>query len=308
MDYYFEEVSFKNLKDIKYLISAVYNREEDIEIIKKKYDTTNFGEFTIGYIAYSVKNDEPSGYYGVFPTRFDFKGKSILAAQSGDTMTHPNHRRKGLFTKLANKTYKLAQEKKVEFIFGFPVEASYWGFVNKLNWKHRHDIQKFDFYVMTVPLSVLQRINKKSYLLFIRGLLKKNLVKKKYPFMNKNNSLPKVERSNYFYDYKEKPQNFNVLFFGVRVWFQIKGETMIIADVEYKKRQNIKKIIFKLRILAFLIGVLRISFHVTKNNLIYEELDKYYNPKKGLAIGYLNFKSNIPLDEMCFTYSDFDTF
>ncbi|WP_299107787.1 GNAT family N-acetyltransferase [uncultured Tenacibaculum sp.] len=305
MSYYLEPVSENNLEDIKYLIKSIYDRDSSIETIGKKYDTSGFGEYTVGYIAYHEETKEPSAYYGVFPIVFEYKGKKILAAQSGDTMTHPNHRRKGLFTKLAKETYELAKAKGVEFVFGFPVEASYYGFVKKLDWKHDNDIQKYDFFTLSIPYSYLF---KKHHNKIASFLLKGRKNKDSYPNSNIDLNLPKIERSTSFYEYKNKEGNFNVNFLGLKIWFHIKGVTMIIADLEFGRKTSIRSVIFKLRVLATILGVVRVSFHLTNNSSLNDMLKSKYKNKKGLAVGYVNFSSELPLNELCFTYADFDTF
>lgn len=308
MNYYFKPVTKENLKDIQYLIEAVYGEVRPLDTILKKYDTTKFGLFTVGVIAYCKDDDEPSGYYGVFPVVFNYKNKTILAAQSGDTMTHPNHRRKGLFTILAQKAYDLCKEKEIEFVFGFPVEASYYAFIKKLQWQHIHNIVKYQFYTPSLPISIFQRVFKKGYFKFVKLMASSFLNKNSFPFSNEELEHPKIKRSDAFYDYKNKEGNFNLKFLGINVWIQIKGESMIVSDLGLNK-YSIKNAVFKLKLLSLIFGTLRIVFYVSPNSDLNFKLSKLYQSKKGLAIGYLDLlDTDIPLEDMTFTYADFDTF
>jgi hypothetical protein len=147
-EYMFERLTDQNLHDLQILIKDLYGREEPIENLIRKYDTSTWGVQYIGYIAYS-KNREVAAYYGVFPVMLEIHGENILAAQSGDTMTHRHHQRKGLFIQLAYMTYELAKEVGIQFIFGFPNDNSFPGFQKKLNWKFSERMNNYNFLVPT---------------------------------------------------------------------------------------------------------------------------------------------------------------
>ncbi|MFD1062577.1 GNAT family N-acetyltransferase [Winogradskyella litorisediminis] len=309
MAYYYKLVSEDNIADIQYLIKAVYQQDRDLKIIKKKYDTSAFGHYTIGYIAYSVEDNLPAAYYGVFPCEFTYNNKVYLAAQSGDTMTHPNHRKKGLFVNLAKQTYDRAKELGIEFVFGFPGEASYYGFVKKLEWQHKEDICKFSFLAPCLPYSLIQKIIKpQNYLAWCNFILKP-FKSKTYPYSNKGNENPHLLRNDDYYKYKDKNGNYNIKFLGLNVWFQVKGYNFIVADVLSKSSTKPSKIIFKLRVLAFYLGIPRVLFHVSNNSALNKILNQRFTSEKGLAIGYIDLlNTTLPLEQLNFTYSDFDTF
>jgi hypothetical protein len=58
-----------------------------------------------------------------------------LVLQSGDTITNENHRKKGLFIRLAEETYQYAESENFEYVFGFPNKNSAHGFFQKLGWE-----------------------------------------------------------------------------------------------------------------------------------------------------------------------------
>lgn len=91
-------------------------------------------------IAYeALDGDKPAAFYGIIPEYYWIEGKKSLIFQSMDTMTHPNYQRRGLFVKLAQRTYQEVYElyPQTPFLLGIPGSNSLPGFVNKLNW---HDI------------------------------------------------------------------------------------------------------------------------------------------------------------------------
>lgn len=74
------------------------------------------------------------GQYVVIPIRMLVNGEEITSAQSMDTMTHPDYRRQGMFTTLANEVYVELEKRGIHAAYGFPNPASHPGFVKKLEW------------------------------------------------------------------------------------------------------------------------------------------------------------------------------
>jgi hypothetical protein len=73
------------------------------------------------------------GHYAVIPYRIQIGNKIIIAAQSVDTAVHLEYRRLGMFSELAKKTYTDVSN-RFQFLFGFPSEMAFKGFVG-LGWK-----------------------------------------------------------------------------------------------------------------------------------------------------------------------------
>lgn len=94
-----------------------------------------------GYYALSAEG-EVAAYYGVIPERYIIDGRERLIYQSGDTMTHSKHRRKGLFFNLAQKCYNDLASKGELFVLGFPGEKSTPGLV-KLGWHHLFNMRHY---------------------------------------------------------------------------------------------------------------------------------------------------------------------
>lgn len=83
--------------------------------------------------------------YAAFPARVRCDGTTGTVIQSFDTLTLPDYRGQGLFGKLAEVVYRLADEDGVIGVYGFPNAASAPGFAKKLSW------------TMMDPLPVLAR-------------------------------------------------------------------------------------------------------------------------------------------------------
>jgi len=74
------------------------------------------------------------GQYAIVPVKMKVGTKIILAAQSVDTMTHPDYRRQKMFETLAQKVYEDAAADDVFLIYGFPNQFSHPGVINRLSW------------------------------------------------------------------------------------------------------------------------------------------------------------------------------
>jgi GNAT superfamily N-acetyltransferase len=76
-----------------------------------------------------------AGHYAVVPIRLNWMGRPVLAAQSVDTMVHPDAQGQGLFEATASHLYAVLGERGVRLVYGVPNANSYPGFVRKLGWK-----------------------------------------------------------------------------------------------------------------------------------------------------------------------------
>ncbi len=75
------------------------------------------------------------GQYAAIPTRLSSFGSEIIAAFSCDTMIHPDFRRQGMFSALAQALYDFLEAKEgIDLVWGFPNSQSLPGFTRKLGW------------------------------------------------------------------------------------------------------------------------------------------------------------------------------
>lgn len=309
-EYRFVRINDSNLKDLIPLFKNVFKSDISEEYLFKKYNTGAIGPKYIGYIAYD-KNNYPAAYYGVFPILIEYKDDSILAAQSGDTMTHTEHRGKRLFTSLAEKTYQLAKEHGIKFVFGFPTQSSYPGFVNKLKWTHKENIKRYEFPVFTIPLCEIVKRSKwlipiySKYLNWILSFYKCGTRSIQSSLINEEYG--GVKRDRFFFDYKSYSKNYFLKLNNKTVWIKIDGY-LGIGDIERAQLKDFTKIIKKLKKISFLLGIIRIVFYISPNCYWDMSLSKKYKSSEGLAIGYVNFDSKIPLDKIKYSFGDFDTF
>lgn len=72
-------------------------------------------------------------FYGIVPWRMRVDGKDVAAAQSLNSMTHPDFQRRGLFAKLGMLAYRETC-KDVPVVFGFPNENALPPRATRLGW------------------------------------------------------------------------------------------------------------------------------------------------------------------------------
>ena len=124
------------------LIKNCFGMDVDIHYFEWKFLKNPVG-FVEGYYAKS-SNGDIAAYYGVIPQLYSIVGKERIIYQSCDTMTHSEHRRKGLFQKLANHCYEELKKSGNLFVIGFSGEQSTPGFI-KFGWKNVFTIRNYFF-------------------------------------------------------------------------------------------------------------------------------------------------------------------
>jgi hypothetical protein len=122
------------------LMKACFGMEVNTDYFKWKFIDNPAGAF-VGFIARSEKN-ELAAYYGVIPVKYSINGEQQIVFQSCDTMTHPDHRRKGLFQKLAIHCYNYLRDNSNLNVFGFSGEESTPGFM-KFGWSHLFNMRNY---------------------------------------------------------------------------------------------------------------------------------------------------------------------
>ena len=96
----------------------------------------------------------------VTPKLLVFKGELLNAAEIGDTYTHPDYWRQGMFALLINKTREDAGRSGINFVYGTPNELSLPGYQKKANF----DIVKnLHLRSMVFPVDIRPKVQKRSH-------------------------------------------------------------------------------------------------------------------------------------------------
>ncbi|WP_290538037.1 GNAT family N-acetyltransferase [Alcanivorax sp.] len=146
-------LALSDLELVRRLHFEIYGWTKNKDEFESMYVDSQGDLKAVGYLAKNERG-EAAAYYGVFLCDLRVDGKFFFSAQSGDTMTHPDFQGKGLFTKLALKTYDKVRELGVDFVYGFPNESSYPGFKRKLNWNFPFKMKKAIRVVPCLPFGL----------------------------------------------------------------------------------------------------------------------------------------------------------
>lgn len=312
-EYEFKRLSQEQLPVVQSLFLRSFGVRIPLETLRKKYDTSVFGKRDIGYLAYQITTGDPAAYYGVFPISVKVKGQLILACQSGDTMTAPEHRRKGLFMQLARKTFELATEEGIQFVFGFPNSQSYRGF-EKLNWSFYGNMVDFKIKSGAIPFALLAKkipFLERVYNARLKKVIQKICVdnQERSSELFKGMSNFQVERDKSLVAYKAQ-ENIGVVQLDDFVfWIKASG-TLQVGDVANFDSGRELEMINALKKLARKLGCSKIVFSFSENHWIVPRLKKVISPQKGLSIGLYSFdkEKEFSFEEATFSMLDFDTF
>jgi GNAT acetyltransferase-like protein len=99
------------------------------QYLKWQYLDNPIGHF-IGYDAYC--NNQIVSHWATLPVLYNIKGIPTKGLLALNLVTHPDHRGKGLFLKIANKTFEDAYNMGYKFVIGVANQNSSHGLINRL--------------------------------------------------------------------------------------------------------------------------------------------------------------------------------
>ena len=311
--YFSERIDDSSYVNIKLLYKLCFNIITSTSDLNKKYNTACFGLKNVGFLAWSEKN-EIAAYYGVFPITLTYNARDFLIAQSGDTMTAPNHQKKGLFIRLATETYSLAEQLGVHLIFGFPNNNSYPGFKNKLDWKFTGFMQKYTVRIATVPFCELSskiRILLPLYHKYVKWRLKKYCVavdEANTGLFNCSKTGGMIKRDSNFFNYKLAKGDCYLIHINEFFILLKTHDHLFIGDIAKFNDEDGKKLPETLKQLGKMLGSRKVIINLSKNHWLNNVINKSYKPTEGLPIGFKVINNEINPEEIQFTGADFDTF
>ncbi len=302
--YQFQRIGEEHIPAITKLHRLVFNSDIEEQELRSIFDTRLFGKYTIGFLA--LANDgEVAAYYGVFPIIGKRGNSSVLIAQSGATMTHPNHQKKGLFVALAKLTFEAASEEGVEFIYGFPNENSLPGFQNKLNWKFQGSLQKVVLRTGALPFCELASKNFLVNKLY-RSILKWRTSQLKISTQKVSFKDTSVAHSNEFLEYKLRNGIVQLIQLN-GIDFLVKSSPhLLVGDVQFNRTMTPAEFKLSLIQLGKIFMASKVVLQFTRNHWItaYLETEAIL---ESLPVGVLSFEKDGE-SVLEFNYSDLDTF
>lgn len=307
--YHIERLSNENLAAMEKLYTAVYNRISPLDFFRKKYNTAFTGVEYTGFIAYN-NQQVPVAFYGVIPCFLQVESKEVLAAQSADTMTHPDYRNKGLFVELALLTYQLCRETGIKVVFGFPNQNSFPGFINKLGWEKT---ETMDCFIIQASLFSWDRIFnklsilKKIYHSYQQAILKKYL----YTQHGVTNSAIQegfsgVYRDTNYLDYKTYTNTYVIKFGGSSLWIKI-SNVLLIGDIVLRDN-DFDDLMHKFKKLARKLGIKEIHFHSSTSTALHTLFAARFKTIPSFPVIFKEIEGTESLNKIKFTAADIDTF
>jgi len=308
-DYNIARLDRGRLLDLARLHKIVYRVSPANNHFQRKYDTGYTGIENIGFVAYDVAG-EPVAFYGVIPCFIQCGDQIVLAAQSADTMTHTDHRNKGLFMKLARLTFDLCKEVGIKLVFGFPNQNSHRGLV-KLGWVTTEVMERFRIAVNVLPLeSVSRKFNWTGaiYSSHIENVLRNHF----YSRQGLANSLITAGRGGIYRDekylqYKTYSPS-QVMHLGpCKIWYKIQSG-FLIGDMEAVTAHNFETTIDELKKICRRLGVKEIIFQTSPGTSLAELFARNVPAVASFPIMFLDLGSNLDLAKVKFTLADIDIF
>lgn len=291
------------------LHAAVYGSRPDLDRLRRKYDTEALGHEVIGHLAFD--GDRPVAYYGVLPVTLLDGATTVLAAQSGDTMTDPEYQGRGLFTTLGQATYDVARAEGIAFVFGFPNANSYPGFVKRLGWTHRRTMRSYRTFAPTVPVSLIaarlgrgERLRRWRRAIVVRSGLASPAVEVRSSVIEHGGR--GVRRDDAYRRYKDS----DLLQFqqgDVQVTFTL-DMAVTIADVIGPDGASARAALARLRLIGLVSGTAVIRYHVSPGSPSDRLVGRTLTGRDGLPYGHVAFRDDVDPDQFDFTFYDYDTF
>lgn len=308
-DYKIARLDKARLVDVDRLHRAVYDATPAKSHFQKKYDTRYTEIENTGFLAYDAAG-KPVAFYGVIPCFIQCGGRIVLAAQSADTMTHPLHRNKGLFMKLARLTFDLCSEVGIKVVFGFPNQNSHRGLV-KLGWVTTEVMERFNIGVDALPLESLSRKfgwTRSLYNSSVRSVLRKYF----YSRQGLGNSLITegyggVYRDEKYLQYKTYSSSQVMQLGSCKIWYKIQNG-FVIGDMHSGTPQEFEAAINELKKLCRKLGIREINFQASPGTTLAELFGRNVSAHASFPVMFLDLDSKLDLSKLKFTLADIDFF
>ena len=313
-DYRFERISPKLYPEFIDLVRDSFNTETSLDEVRRLFDTRSFGFEHLGFLAFHSATGQTAAFYGIFPCWVEIDGERILAAQSGSTMTHPDHRRRNLFYLTGERTYELARSEGIAFVYGMPNQLSYRGLI-KLGWTHVDNAVRYRFFVPTLPLGLLgkhSRVLRKLHESLFSWVASYRKIRA-YPM--RSSALEPggggSHRSEASLRYKPEDRNHLMLRIGgVDVWINQDRGQLGIGDIDLDDASfDLRRLVRGIKFLAFLTGCSVVRTYMSPGCRLDQEFRAAgYKGTEALPNCVLSLSRDVRPERFKWVYADYDTF
>lgn len=311
--YQYSRISDNSYAELQQMQKACYGNSHTIAEFQNKYDTSVFGLKNIGFIA-KDENGNNTAYYGVFPITINYGSKSYLAAQSGDTMTLPEHRKRGLFVALAKETYRLAYDNGVKLVFGFPNQNSFPGFKNKLDWEFNGYMQKFTISTNTIPLCELSykmKVLRKWFNWILQKRIRKYTIDPSIENIrnfNQADTKGLVQKDERFFSYKLRNENvFLIKTNGFTMLVKVSNH-LHVGEIGRFDISETNSLLATIKKLSKELHCKKAIIAISQNHWLYNPLKAQMSCEQSLPIGFYTYDNAFETSDIQFCLADYDTF
>ena len=307
-EYRIRRLDAHRLRDLYALYRIVFGMKLRKGYLEAKFSTAYTGAEYIGYIAYDPEG-MPVAYYGVLPCLVRYDRQSILSAQSGDTMTHPRHQKKGLFVELSKMTFQLCRSERIRLIFGFPNQNAYPGMIGALGWTEVGTMERFTIPVRSFKIlsGCLRHAGRRTFESYVRLILGKRLQSLK----GLTNALlgqgyAGVDRNERYMQYKRYNNSYVITAGNALAWIRIK-QGLVIGDMEVSDHQFAEAMRSMTKTARFL-GLPYITFQTSRGTRLHAIFAARYHGETSFPVLIKDLGADIPPEKFAFTLADIDIF
>lgn len=296
------------MAELHRLLLTTFGRGPSPGRFTQVFETAPFGAVNMGFIARA--GAETAAFYGVLPVRMSLHGKQVTVAQSANTMTHPAHQGKGLFTRLARSTYDTAAQEGIPLVFGFPNKNSYPGFKQKLNWQEKGMMTWYYQPVKTIPLGKIA--HRLRFLLPLYRFWCSLLLTGKKSAATSFDYAPVsgdafIPRDKQYLAYKQALGATLISVAGADVLLKADGY-LRIGEMNLAPGHSLDKALKKLRRIAFWMGATRITVLSSPGSFWEKQLEGKWRSEPNLPLMYVNLLPGGDFEHAYFSHLDYDTF
>ncbi len=212
-----------HIPKIRDLYQSAYNKKKSLKIFNYKLDKTPNGN-PIGYLMKYEKTIV--GFYVIVPIIIKLKNRNILGGLSFLTMTHPEYQRKGIFRKLAKKTFNTAKKRGYKFIVGYSANE------NSIDGFRKLGFFSEPIYFRNINLD---KKNFKNYPFACKNKFPKEIGEIWKDFEEKNRfNIIQLKNKEYFeWRYKKNPTTYYTIFEKGRYFIIIKKYNNILNIIDF---------------------------------------------------------------------------
>jgi hypothetical protein len=290
---------------------AFAGRESSLDWLQAKYACQHDGVGAFVCVAFD-EHGEAAGSVGLLPWQVRYGDRTEIAGQMVDVATSNAHRGRGLFVALADRTRELCESSRVSFLFGFPNEAAYPIWMNKLGYEHLQDVMSYRLPVRTLWGERLARRSRPMRDIFERHV-RRTLGKKAPVDPVLENSLAAdgfacIVHDRAFHSYKAAFGGSQVVELdGGRVWLVIR-HGLLIGDLEAASNAELESAVDALKRLARRLGVHQTVFQASKDTRFSPIFARCSEMSQELPVIYRDLGSQIPKEKLRFVFADLDNF